>query len=81
MSSNWVKTEIANAREREEREKKKLLFPITLARLEEVKKWKLMDADRGLDSAREIREYYIPDFSHWKEHDSYQKALGGWLAT
>ena len=76
MSSNWVKTEIVGAREREEREKKQLLFPITLAGLEEVKQWKVMDADRGVDSAREIREYHIPDFSRWKEHDSYQKALG-----
>jgi hypothetical protein len=80
MSSNWVKTEIANAREREEREKKQLLFPITLARLEDVKQWKLMDADRGVDSAREIREYHIPDFSRWKDHDLYQKALGRLVA-
>ena len=21
---------------------------------------------------REIREYYVPDFSHWKHHDAYQ---------
>jgi hypothetical protein len=42
MSSNWVKTEIANARLLEEREKKNLLFPITLAPMEEVKKWKRM---------------------------------------
>ncbi|MFZ1133357.1 MAG: toll/interleukin-1 receptor domain-containing protein, partial [Candidatus Korobacteraceae bacterium] len=76
MSSNWVKTEIANARQREEQEKKNLLFPITLAAMEEVKKWKLFDADRGIDSAREVREYFIPDFSRWKEHDSYQAALG-----
>ena len=76
MSSNWVKTEIANARQREEREKKNLLFPITLAPMEEVKKWKLFDADLGVDSAREVREYFIPDFSRWKEHDSYQAALG-----
>src|SRR5271166_3062748 len=76
MSSNWVKTEIANARQREEQEKKNLLFPITLAPMEEVKKWKLFDADLGVDSAREVREYFIPDFSRWKEHDSYQLALG-----
>lgn len=24
---------------------------------------------------REIREYFIPDFSKWKDHDSYQKAF------
>jgi len=77
MSSNWVKTEIANARQREDREKKNLLFPITLAAMEEVKKWKLFDADLGVDSAREVREYFIPDFSRWKERDLYQAALAG----
>ena len=23
----------------------------------------------------EIREYFIPDFSNWKDHDSYQTAF------
>ena len=76
MSSNWVKTEIANAREREEREAKQLLFPITLVAVEEVKQWKLFDADRGVDSAREVREYFIPDFRNWdKDNRGYQAAL------
>src|SRR5271154_3149725 len=75
MNSTWVKTEIANARAREESEKKQMLFPITLAPYDDVKQWKLPDADRGIDSAREIREYFIPDFSNWKDHDSYQKAF------
>ena len=75
MSSKWVKTEIANARTREELEHKQLLFPITLAPFEEVKKWKLFDAEIGDDSAREVREYFIPDFSNWKDHDSYQTAF------
>ena len=76
MSSNWVKTEIANARQREEREAKQLLFPITLVAVEEVKQRKLFDADRGDDSAREVREYFIPDFSNWdKDSRAYQAAL------
>ena len=75
MNSPWVKTEIANARKREERETKQMLFPITLAPFAEVQRWKLFDADRGIDSAREIREYFIPDFSNWKDHDSYQTAF------
>jgi hypothetical protein len=25
------------------------------------------------DAARVIREYFIPDFSKWKHHDSYQE--------
>ena len=28
-----------------------------------------------VDCARDIREYFIPDFSNWKDHDSYQKAF------
>ncbi len=40
-----------------------------------IKEWECFDADRGKDSAREIREYFIPDFSNWKDHDSYQQAF------
>lgn len=25
--------------------------------------------------AREVREYFVPDFSNWKDHDAYQKAF------
>jgi len=51
-----------------------MLFQITIARFEEVQKWKLKDADRGRDSAREIREYYIPDFSSWeRDAAGYQR--------
>jgi len=33
----------------------------------------LFDADESKDLAAEIREYYIPDFSNWKNHDPYQR--------
>ena len=75
MNSEWVKTEIANARQREIREKRQMLFPICLVPFEKIKEWKAFDADTGKDSAREIREYFIPDFSNWKDHDSYEKAF------
>ena len=53
-----------------------MLFQITIARFEEVQKWKLKDADRGRDSAREIRKYYIPDFSGWERNAAeYQREL------
>ena len=35
----------------------------------------LFDGDRGIDSAREVREYHISDFSNSKDHDSYQTAF------
>jgi len=75
MSSDWVRTEVANAREREVHEKRQMLFPITLVPFERIKEWAAFDSDTGKDSAREIREYFIPDFSNWKDHDSYQSAF------
>jgi uncharacterized protein YjbI with pentapeptide repeats len=75
MNSEWVKTEIANARQKELAQGGRVLFPITLVPFETVKKWKNFDPDTGKDSAREIREYYIPDFSDWKSHDKYQDAF------
>jgi hypothetical protein len=75
MNSEWVKTEITNARQREVKEKRQMLFPVSLVPFESIRKWKAFDADTGKDSAREIREYFIPDFSKWKDHDSYQKAF------
>ncbi len=68
-------TEFAKARKREEKEDKRMLFPVRLVPFDALQEWECFDADRGKDSAREIREYFIPDFSNWKDHDSYQKAF------
>src|ERR1700691_120727 len=75
MASEWVKTEIAYARERELVEDRRVLFPIRLVPFEKIRAWKCFDADAGKDSAREIREFFIPDFSDWKDQDSYQRAF------
>ena len=75
MSSEWVKTEIAKARKREVKEGKRVLFPVRLVGFETLRDWECFDGDTGKDSAREIREYFIPDFSNWKDHDSYQTAF------
>jgi uncharacterized protein YjbI with pentapeptide repeats len=76
MSSNWVKTEIADARAREVKEKRQMLFPIGLSPFERIESWKQFDAGTGIDSASEIRQYFIPDFSNWRDHDSYARAFG-----
>jgi TIR domain/Pentapeptide repeats (8 copies) len=75
MDSEWVNTEIAKARMRELREKRRMLFPIRLVSFEALRYWECFDADMGKDSAREIREYFVPDFSNWENHDQYQKAF------
>jgi hypothetical protein len=75
MNSEWVKTEISHARQKEILEGRQVLFPISLAPFNAIRDWKCFDADTGKDSAREIREYFIPDFSNWKDHDSYKTAF------
>ena len=75
MNSEWVKTEIAHARHKELNERRQVLFPITLVPFAKIREWKCFDADTGKDSAREIREYFIPDFNNWKEHNSYEQAF------
>jgi hypothetical protein len=73
IHSEWVKTEISKARKREIREKRRMLFPVTLVDFETLRDWECFDADTGKDSAREIREYYLPNFRSWKDHDTYRR--------
>jgi hypothetical protein len=51
------------------------LFPVGLVGFETLREWECFDADTGKDSAREVREYFIPDFSDWKNHEKYQSAF------
>lgn len=76
MQSEWVMNEIQRARETEVREGRRKLFPITIVEFDKVKAWKRLDADTGRDLAKEVREYFIPDFSDWKEHDAFEEAFG-----
>ena len=75
MNSEWVKTEIYHARQDEVRNNERKLFPIGLVGFDKIRKWEAFDADIGKDMAREIREYFIPDFSNWKDHEDYKKAF------
>ena len=75
MNSEWVKTEIANARRRELSERTRLLYPISLVGFDDIKNWQCFDNDTGKDSAREVREYFIPDFQNWQDPSSYQAAF------
>lgn len=75
MNSEWVKSEIAHARQREINEGRRVLFPISLVPFDAIRAWKAFDADTGKDTAREIREFLIGDFSNWKDHDSFDKSF------
>jgi hypothetical protein len=80
MASEWVGEEIALACKKEKEQGKEVLFPIGLCPYSEIRKWKLFNADIGKDSARDIREYHIPDFTNWEDHKAYKKAFDRLLA-
>src|SRR5271166_4999966 len=65
--SPWVEREVQAAFEREHRSKKPVLFPIRVdeAVMEATKAW-----------AADIRRTrHIGEFGHWREHNSYKRAL------
>lgn len=75
LKSEWVITEIIEARKAELKSKRRKLFPIRLVSMDKIKKWQCFDADSGKDLAIEIREYFIPDFSNWRDHGSFETAF------
>jgi uncharacterized protein YjbI with pentapeptide repeats len=72
MESEWVMSEIKRAKKVERKESRRKLFPIRLVDFQTIENWECFDADSGKDLAAEIREYYIPDFSNWKDNDSFE---------
>jgi hypothetical protein len=75
IGSEWAMTEIRHTRKAELRDGRQKLFPIRLVDMNTLKDWECFDADTGKDLAVEVREYHLPDFSNWKDHDAYQLAL------
>jgi hypothetical protein len=75
IDSEWVMTEIRNARKTEVRDNRRKLFPIRLCDYEALRDWRCFDGDIGKDLAVEVREYFMPDFSNWKNHDDFESAF------
>jgi hypothetical protein len=75
MGSEWVRDEIRKARRAEVKEGRRKLFPIRLVGFEAIREWECFDAESGKDLAVEIREYFIPDFTGWKDHDAFEAAF------
>jgi uncharacterized protein YjbI with pentapeptide repeats len=67
VMSDWVEKEVETAMEREQRQKRTVLFPI---RLDDG----VMKAEVGW-AADIRRSRNIGDFRRWKDHDTYQKSF------
>ena len=67
VESSWVKKEVETAFEKEDRQKRLVLFPV---RLDEV----VMQTTKAW--AADIRRTrHITDFTRWKDYDAYQNAF------
>jgi hypothetical protein len=75
IKSQWVENEIRHAIRQERKENRRKLFPIGVAPYRVLEDWKCIDSRTGVDLAEEVRSYFIPDFSNWKDHDAFQAAF------
>ncbi|HWM25332.1 MAG TPA: toll/interleukin-1 receptor domain-containing protein [Chthoniobacterales bacterium] len=75
LQSEWVMTELRKAHKAERQNSKRKLFPVRLVDFETLRNWECFDPETGKDLAVELREYFIPDFSNWKDHDQFEAAF------
>jgi hypothetical protein len=67
INSEWVEDEVEAAHKQERQRGKTVLFPI---RLDSA----VMNTDKAW-VAKLRRSRYSGDFTHWKDHDAYKKAI------
>ncbi|MFZ1221481.1 MAG: toll/interleukin-1 receptor domain-containing protein [Chthoniobacterales bacterium] len=75
LRSEWVMDELRKGFKAERDTGKRKLFPVRLASYETLQGWECRDSVSGKDLAEEVRQYFIPDFSNWKDHDSFEAAF------
>jgi hypothetical protein len=75
LQSEWVMKELRHAFEAQRKSHKRKLFPVRLVDFERLRDWECRDSQSGTDLAAELREYFIPNFSNWKDHDSFDAAF------
>jgi uncharacterized protein YjbI with pentapeptide repeats len=81
IQSPWVNFEIRRARDRERAAQNDVLFPVSLLPFERLREWTSVDTDTGEDLARVVREFYIQDFSNWKEETAFVESLDKLVAS
>ncbi|HNP87344.1 MAG TPA: toll/interleukin-1 receptor domain-containing protein, partial [Kouleothrix sp.] len=81
VRSKWVMHELRKARRAELANQRRKLFPIRLTSFETLHNWECFDPENGQDLADEVRQYFIPDFAQWKEHDRFEHEFGLLLAA
>ncbi len=82
LQSPWVEYEIRRAIAREQKEQRRILFPLRLVDFDVLRDWACFDDDTGKDLAWEVRAYFIPDdFTHWEDDAAFAAAFERLLAN
>ncbi len=82
LQSPWVEYEIRRAIAREQKEQRRILFPLRLVDFDVLRDWTCFDDDSGKDLAREVREFFIPDdFTNWEDNTAFAAAFERLLAN
>lgn len=79
MNSHWAKEEVEKAHNRGINENRRVLYPVAICPLEELAKWDEIDPAACNEAGREIREYFIPNFSNWTDHYSFRQVFTEFL--
>ena len=81
MQSDWVRREVRQGLQREQAENRRVLFPIRLVPMETIQQQNWWDDVLSRDLTNEVRRYYIPDFTHWKDHDAFEAEAAKLIAA
>jgi len=73
LRSKWVAKEIRKTRKAELDSNRRKFFPIRLVDMDAFDDWECFDPQTGQDLAQEVRDYFIPDFTCWKDHDVFER--------
>jgi hypothetical protein len=73
MRSPWVALELRSVLAEEARTGVRKLFPIRICGMESVSQWRCV-VD-GADLAEDVRRYFIPDFTRWREPEEWGTLL------
>ena len=81
MQSDWVRREVRKGLQREQAENRRVLFPIRLVPMDAIQQQNWWDDVLSKDLTNEVCRYYIPDFTHWKDHDAFESEAAKLIAA
>jgi len=80
LRSQWVTNEILLARRKAKGLGQRVLFPIGLVPFARLHDWRVFDPTMQDYADDEIKQFFIPDFTEWRDPQRYQESLQGLIS-